>query len=107
MAPVDQIDIARLEQLRQEGSVLLLDVRTDAEVARGIIAGAKHIPLNLLPARYAELDPQVVMVVYCQSGARSAQACAWLGDKGFARIHNLQGGVLAWVRSGQSLTTPG
>lgn len=106
MAPVDHIDSAQLEQLRQEGPVLLLDVRTDPEVARGIIAGARHIPLNLLPARHAELDPQAVTVVYCQSGARSAQACAWLVDKGFAQVHNLQGGVLAWVRSGLSLTPP-
>jgi rhodanese-related sulfurtransferase len=106
MTPVNQIDIAQLEQLRKEGTITLLDVRTDAEVARGIIAGAKHIPLNLLPGRYTELDAQAVTVVYCASGARSAQACAWLADKGFAKIHNLQGGVLAWARSGLSLSPP-
>ena len=106
MTPVNHIDIAQLEQLRQQGPITLLDVRTDAEVARGIIAGAKHIPLNLLPARYTELDPQAVTVVYCASGARSAQACGWLADKGFAQVHNLQGGVLAWARSGFVLTPP-
>jgi rhodanese-related sulfurtransferase len=106
MAPVDQIDVARLEKLRQEGPVVLLDVRTDPEVARGFIAGALHIPLNQLPARYNELDSEATVVVYCQSGGRSAQACAWLAEKGFSRIHNLQGGVLAWARSGLSLTAP-
>ena len=74
------------KHLRRDGPVVLLDVRTDAEVARGMIAGAKHIPLNQLPARYAELDPQAVTVVYCQSGARSAQACMWLGEQGFAQV---------------------
>lgn len=106
MTPVNHVDIAQLEQLRKEGPITLVDVRTDAEVARGIIAGAKHIPLNLLPGRYAELDAQAVTVVYCASGARSAQACAWLADKGFAKIHNLQGGVSAWARSGLSLAPP-
>jgi rhodanese-related sulfurtransferase len=106
MNAVSQIDATRFEQLKQEGNVVLLDVRTDAEVARGKIAGAKHIPLNELPGRLSELDPQAVTIVYCQSGGRSAQACAWLGDQGFARVHNLQGGVLAWVREGLPLEMP-
>jgi rhodanese-related sulfurtransferase len=104
--PVSQIDPEHLEQLRQTGSVALLDVRTDPEVARGLIAGSKHIPLNQLPGRYQELDPQVLLVVYCQSGARSAQACVWLADRGFEHVNNLQGGVLAWARAGLPLTTP-
>ena len=103
MSPIDP---AQLEQLRRDGPVAMLDVRTELEVARGMIAGAKHIPLNMLPGRYKELDPHQVLVVYCQSGARSAQACIWLADQGFARVHNLQGGVLAWVRAGLPLTTP-
>jgi len=106
MAPVNHIDIAQLEQLRKDGPVTLLDVRTDAEAARGIIAGAKHIPLNVLPARYTELDPKAVTVIYCASGGRSAQASAWLADKGFVQVHNLQGGVTAWARSGLPLTRP-
>lgn len=103
---VNQIDSAGLEALRRESAVVLLDVRTDAEVARGIIAGAKHIPLNQLPARYKELDPNAVTVVYCQSGARSAQACNWLSQNGFAKPYNLQGGVLTWLRDGLTLVVP-
>jgi rhodanese-related sulfurtransferase len=104
---VNQVDSTGLEALRRDGAVVLLDVRTDAEVARGMIEGAIHIPLNQLPARYTELDPQVLTVIYCQSGARSAQACSWLGERGFAQSYNLQGGVLAWLREGLPLTVPG
>jgi rhodanese-related sulfurtransferase len=107
MAPVDHIDIAQLEHLRQDAPVVLLDVRTDAEVARGIIAGARHIALSALPDRYGELDPAAVTVVYCASGARSAQACTWLAQKGFARVHNLQGGIMAWARNGLPVIPPG
>jgi rhodanese-related sulfurtransferase len=106
MTPVNQIDPGQLEELWQAGSVALLDVRTDPEVARGLIAGSKHIPLNQLPERYQELDPQLMLVVYCQSGARSAQACAWLAERGFEQVHNLQGGVLAWARAGLPVTVP-
>jgi rhodanese-related sulfurtransferase len=104
---MNQIDPEQLEQLRQAGSVVLLDVRTDPEVARGLIAGSKHIPLNQLPARHQEINPEAQLVVYCQSGARSAQACAWLAERGFAQVHNLQGGLLAWARAGLPVTTPG
>ena len=107
MAAVNQIDINELERLKQAGPVLLLDVRTDAEVERGVIAGATHIPLHLLPTRYTELKPDAITVIYCQSGGRSAQACGWLADQGFEKVFNLQGGVTAWSREGLPLAALG
>jgi rhodanese-related sulfurtransferase len=85
MSMVKQIDNAELERMRQSGAVVLLDVRTDPEVARGIIAGARHIPLHLVPARYTELAPHVATVIYASRvGARHRRA--WLLDKGFAQV---------------------
>jgi rhodanese-related sulfurtransferase len=107
MTAVNHIDLAELQRLQQAAAVTLVDVRTDVEVARGVIAGAVHIPLHLLPARCTEIDPGVEVVVYCQSGGRSAQACAWLSANGYARVHNLAGGVSAWLREGQPLVAPG
>jgi rhodanese-related sulfurtransferase len=100
------IDAAELERLRESGPVTVVDVRTDAEVARGAIPGARHIPLQLLPQRLDELNPGDTIVIYCQSGARSAQACGWLAGKGFQDLHNLQGGLTAWVRDGRTLAPP-
>lgn len=82
----------------------LVDVRSPAEVARGAIAGARHIELGALPARSAELDPQAPCVLYCLSGARSAQACAYLAQRGFCRLYNLEGGIAAWGRAGFPVT---
>jgi rhodanese-related sulfurtransferase len=82
----------------------LLDVRTAAEFARGAIAGATHIELAALPARSAELDPTAPWVLYCLSGARSAQACAYLAQRGFSRLYNLEGGIAAWARAGLPVT---
>lgn len=98
-----EIDVDGLDTLRGTGEVQLIDVRTDAEVARGMISGAKHIPLHLLPIRADELSPAVPVVFYCQSGGRSAQACAFMASKGFAEVYNLQGGINGWVRSGKPL----
>ena len=98
---IKQIDTAELCRMQESGTVVLVDVRTDAEVARGHIAGAHHIPLHVLPARHAELEPGATTIIYCQSGGRSAQACAWLAEQGFAQVLNLQGGISAWLREGR------
>jgi rhodanese-related sulfurtransferase len=106
MSSIKHIDPAQLQQLQHNGPVILVDVRTDAEVAHGIIPGARHVPLHLLAERIGELDPNATTVIYCQSGGRSAQACAWLEGHGFATVMNLQGGVIGWVRGGHSIVPP-
>ena len=37
------------------------------------------------------------MVVLCKMGGRSAQAVAFLRQQGFENVHNLEGGILAWI----------
>jgi rhodanese-related sulfurtransferase len=106
MTAIPQIDVTELERLRSAGPLLLVDVRTDAEVARGIIAGARHIPLQALPSRLGELQAGETTVIYCQSGGRSGQACAWLAQQGFDKVYNLQGGILAWLREGRPVAQP-
>jgi rhodanese-related sulfurtransferase len=99
------IDAARLHAMLDEATPpQLIDVRTAAEVARGAIAGARHIELATLPARLAELDPVAPCVLYCLSGARSAQACGYLAQRGFGRLYHLEGGIAAWGRAGLRLS---
>ena len=82
----------------------LIDVRSVAEIARGAIAGATHIDLAALPARAAELDPEAPCVLYCLSGARSAQGCEYLARRGFQRLYHLDGGIAAWAKAGLPVT---
>lgn len=103
---IQEINLAELERLRASGPLVLLDVRTDAEVAHGVISGARHISLQTLPSRIGELNTAETMVVYCQAGGRSAQACAWLTQQGFDKVYNLRGGMLAWLREGRPVAQP-
>ncbi|MGI6031288.1 MAG: FAD-dependent oxidoreductase [Eubacteriales bacterium] len=80
-----------VEQLPQDGSVILLDVRTTGEFARGSIPGAVNIPLDELRDRLAELDPSKKIYVNCQSALRSYLACRILTQHGFW-CSNLCGG---------------
>jgi rhodanese-related sulfurtransferase len=99
------LDPARLQALLQ-GAVppQLVDVRSAAEIARGAIPGARHIELSALPARAAELDPEAPCVLYCLSGARSAQGCAYLAQRGFQRLYHLDGGIAGWGKAGLPVT---
>lgn len=79
----------------------IVDVREPEEWAAGRIAGALLIPLGELPERLAEIDPARPVVAVCRSGRRSLDATEFLIASGFADVHNLAGGMLAWVEAGQ------
>jgi len=95
------LDPAALQVLLQSAvPPQLIDVRSAPECARGAIVGALHIELSALPARAGELDPEMPCVLYCLSGARSAQGCAYLAQHGFRTLYHLDGGIAAWARAG-------
>jgi len=100
MSGYKEIEAAELNRGLAEGNIMLIDVRSDDEVARGVIEGAQHIPLHMIPLKVEELIGDQPLVFYCHAGIRSAQAAAFLASKGRNNIYNLQGGVLAWGKAG-------
>ena len=78
---------------------LLLDVREPWEWQAARIEGAKHIPMREVPARVEEIDRGQEVVAICHHGGRSQQVAMFLEKNGFAKIHNLVGGVDAWSRT--------
>ena len=100
MSGFKNISVAELQLLLQNNPPRLIDVRTDAEVARGKIPQGDAVPLHLIPLRLNELDKNATTVFYCQMGGRSAQAAAFAVANGFADVYNLQGGITAWAHAG-------
>ncbi|MDD4929701.1 MAG: rhodanese-like domain-containing protein [Gallionella sp.] len=100
MTGFKNITAAELVTMMQQPGLKLIDVRTDAEVVRGMIPQGVALPLHLLPLRLSELDKNVTTVFYCQMGGRSAQAAAFVAANGFADVYNLQGGITAWAHAG-------
>jgi rhodanese-related sulfurtransferase len=80
----------------------ILDIREVDEFAAGHLPEAQNIPAGKLAERIAELEKfkDKPIVVCCASGMRSSKACGELGKLGFTRVHNLAGGVDAWVGAG-------
>ena len=87
-------------QLATDTHAVVLDVRTDAEVADGIIPNAIHIDIYKGQGFIDEveaLDKTKNYYVYCRSGNRSGQACAIMEQLGFENAYNLEGGILEWT----------
>lgn len=104
MVSIEEIDINQLLAMKESGERHeLIDIRMPMELMQGVIPGSRHIPMNHLPAAMDELRGQEKVVLYCRSGARSAQACAYLASQGLDNIVNLRGGIIAWARSGQAV----
>jgi len=100
MAGYKNIDIAELKSMMESGGIRLVDVRTDAEIAQGIIPGAEKLPLHLLPLSLGKFDGKQPTVFYCRTGGRSAQAAAFMASQGLDQSFNLQGGIIAWAQAG-------
>jgi adenylyltransferase/sulfurtransferase len=94
----DALTARELKAELDRGEVVqIIDVREPQEYQINRLPGSVLIPLGDLPKRYVELDPNANIVTQCKSGMRSAKAQDFLRSKGFTRVRNLTGGVLAWV----------
>jgi len=83
------------ERLRSE-EVAVLDVRDTAEWEAGHLPGVANIPVGYLTERLDEIPRDRPLVVYCQSGGRSAIAASLLRSSGLDNVLNLAGGYAEW-----------
>ena len=87
------------EQLKSSSDTQIVDVREAAEVADGMIPGAKHISLGELAGRLKDLDKSRPVIAVCRSGRRSAAAADQLAAAGFT-AYTVPGGMLDWTAAG-------
>jgi len=95
-------DLAQTEwqlQLQNDTNSVILDVRTSTEVEQGFISNALHIDIyqgQEFIDQVMKLDKNKSYYVYCKSGGRSSQACAFMNQVGFKKAYNLIGGFTQW-----------
>ena len=98
---VNEIDSTELKTRLESGEdIELLDIRSEAELAQGVLPSAQHLPMHLIPLKIQDLPKDKDIVLYCRSGARSYHACAFLAQQGISNVINLRGGIIDWARSG-------
>lgn len=90
-------DEAKKMMEKDDGHVIV-DVRREDEYASGHIPGAILIPNESIgtgkPAELPDLDQ--IILIYCRSGNRSAQAAQKLADIGYTNVFDF-GGIMTWT----------
>ncbi len=86
----------------QLSDMLILDVREPSEYENGHLPGAVNIPRGVLEFKInAHPDFQGAtdrdILVYCQSGGRSALATEALNKLGYRKAVSMAGGFKAWL----------
>lgn len=98
IAVVNKIDGEKaMEMMASEEPFTLIDVRTQAEFDEGHIEGALLLPVDQLETLATEqlTDKDAVILVYCRSGNRSAQASELLVELGYTNVYDF-GGIVDW-----------
>jgi rhodanese-related sulfurtransferase len=86
-------------QYLADANAVILEVRTEDEVANGKIPGAINIDIYKGQGfiyKIDELDKTKNYYVYCAAGVRSANACGVMQQMGFENTYNLVGGFSNW-----------
>ncbi len=93
----------KLTEATSSKQAILVDVRTPAEFAQGNIEGAVNMDFRneRFDSMIAALDKQKTIFVYCASGGRSESAAEQLRQKGFSKVVDLKGGIIAWEGAGK------
>lgn len=105
-ASVETLDAAQLSALLEDGSIRLIDVRTDEEVAEGMIPGAEHIVLDDFDPAALDTSDGREVVLYCRSGRRSGIAAEKLAAHTGETARHLEGGILAWQAAELPISQP-
>ena len=92
-------------QAAHDPALLVLDVRTPEEFAKGHVPGAVNIPHDQIAARLAEVPKDQEIVLYCGSGRRAGLAADVLTANGYTRLAHLQGDMNGWVAQGRPVET--
>lgn len=91
-----------IEENQNNNEFILLDVRSVNEFTKGHLDRAINIDINSyqFTADIQKLNRNAIILIYCLTGARSANAMHVMANLGFKTLYNMQGGIAAWNRNG-------
>jgi hydroxyacylglutathione hydrolase len=99
---VPEIDCATALQMLDAGAAWI-DVRGPDAWHDAHISGTVHVPFaaatDIIPREWP--DRSSTLVISCTSGSSSAYIVQHLQSLGYSDVHNLRGGIKAWIRDGR------
>ncbi len=77
-----EISIEKFKEVlaNSPAGIIIIDVRTNEEAAKGKLKNSVHIPLNELEIRLAEIPADKEIILHCTTGARARMAYSFLSQ---------------------------
>ncbi len=102
---IQVVSTEEMETLLELDDVQLVDVRTPEEYKEGYIEKSQNIDYQspTFLEDISRLDKTKPVLVYCQSGGRSARCAEKLKEAGFIKIYDLEGGISKWKHEGNDV----
>ena len=94
---IKSIDFDEYQSLSKSKDFLIIDVRTPEEYQISRIKNS--ININFYDEKFIDIFNKIYddknVLIYCRSGRRSLEAGKILTNKGFSKLYDLKGGILA------------
>jgi molybdopterin/thiamine biosynthesis adenylyltransferase/rhodanese-related sulfurtransferase len=108
---IPEVDPTEVHEIldSDEPAAVVVDVREQQEWDESHIAGAKHVPRGYLEQRIGRAAPDLDqrVILYCQSGNRSAIAAKTLIEElGYTNVESMNGGITLWKQRNFPITIP-
>ena len=92
-----KISAEEAKKMMDKGGVTIVDVRRQDEYDQGHIKDAILVPNETISDTQPEAlpDKDAVLLIYCRSGRRSAEAANKLVAQGYTQVYDF-GGIIDW-----------
>ena len=106
---IRRVGVDEFEEFIADTSVIILDVRTQAEHAVGFIVGT-HYNIDVLEDTFTKVATETLpkdrpVALYCRSGNRSKSAARILAEHGY-QVVELETGFKGWQMAGKGIARP-
>ncbi len=109
-----QVNTLGATQLMNAEDALLIDIRETAELSKGSVPLAEHIPMSTIDAQIEPIIKRASagkksrpVILMCASGWRSAQVGKRFRRAGLDQVYSLDGGFDAWKQAGLPVSQRG
>lgn len=86
--------------IQERGDLLILDIRTPEERARGAIADSTLVSVWDIAYNRVQIPADKPLLLFCATGGRSLLAGQLLARRGHREVFNLAGGIVDWHKQG-------
>ncbi|MBB3047394.1 thiosulfate sulfurtransferase [Litorivivens lipolytica] len=91
-----RISVADAQNLLNEQTCTLADIRDGQSYAMSHVPGAAHLDGNSVEEFLKEANREQPLIIYCYHGNSSQSAAQYFAEQGFAEVYSIDGGFEVW-----------